>query len=151
MWYQAFAFCIWDGGRLPTEAEWEYVAARGSENTVYPWGNDVTEPLPANYAARHNTPFLSVGSEPLGNGRWDHADLAGSMWEWVFDWWSDTYYTSTASGCSDCANLIATSDRVLRGGFWDGDAHYARAANRDCDYPTTNYRSVGIRCARDVN
>jgi formylglycine-generating enzyme required for sulfatase activity len=61
-WYEAFAFCIWDGGRLPTEAEWEYAAAGGDENRIYPWGNDVAEPLPASYAATGNSPRIAVGS-----------------------------------------------------------------------------------------
>src|SRR5262249_16780847 len=38
-WYRAYAFCIWDGGFLPSEAEWNYAAAGGSEQRRYPWGN----------------------------------------------------------------------------------------------------------------
>jgi sulfatase modifying factor 1 len=150
-WYEAFAFCIWDGGRLPTEAEWEYAAAGGDENRVFPWGNDVADPLPANYLMTEGYPFFDVGSYPDGNGRWGHADLAGSMWEWVLDWYASDYYTTTESGCSDCANLFAASDRVYRGGAWAGGAAYLRAASRAyfTDSPG-RLRGLGWRCARSA-
>ena len=148
-WYEAFAFCIWDNGRLPTEAEWEYAAAGGNENRVYPWGNNLTEPLPANYGDNHTTPFLSVGSEPLGNGRWGHADLSGSVWEWVLDWFNPAYYTDTQTGCSDCANLTNAAGRVRRGGAWSYSYSVLRTARR-AEYPPADHHQLfGIRCARN--
>jgi formylglycine-generating enzyme required for sulfatase activity len=135
---------------LPTEAEWEYAAAGGDENRVFPWGNDVTEPLPANYFMTGGV-FFDVGSYPDGNGRWGHADLAGSMWEWVLDWYASDYYTTTESGCSDCANLFAASNRVYRGGSCRGGSAYLRAASRDY-FTDQSGVSVGIgwRCARSA-
>ena len=147
-WYEAFAFCIWDGGRLPTEAEWEYAAAGGDENRLYPWGDNVTEPLPANYLEPDGSPFIAVGSCSGGNGRWGHADLAGSMWEWVLDWYATDYYTTTRSGCSDCANLTAASYRVGRGGDWYDAADYLRAADRDFNSPSGHSSVIGWRCSR---
>ena len=147
-WYEAFAFCIWDGGRLPTEAEWEYAAAGGSENRVYPWGNVVTEPLPANYSGNSGSPFIAVGSYEDGNGRWGHADLAGSMFEWVLDWYAGDYYTMTQTGCSDCANLTTASYRVGRGGYWYLNANYLRAAYRNGNYPDYRISFIGWRCSR---
>jgi len=147
-WYEAFAFCIWDGGRLPTEAEWEYAAAGGDENRVYPWGDDVTEPLPANYDQADRSPFVAVGSYPDGNGRWGHADLAGSMLEWVLDWYADDWYTTTQFGCADCANLATASLRMGRGGSWDYVAHPLRAAYRSLGAPTSHSDIFGFRCSR---
>jgi sulfatase modifying factor 1 len=149
-WYEAFAFCIWDGGRLPTEAEWEYVAAGGDENRFYPWGNDTVQPLPANYARNHNRTFLAVGSEPGGNGRWGHSDLAGSMYEWVLDWHASLFYTESETGCFDCANLEASLYRVVRGGVWDGGAGNLRAAERREAGPGGHDYNIGLRCARDA-
>ncbi len=147
-WYVAFAFCIWDGGRLPTEAEWGYAAAGGDENRLYPWGNDIAEPMPANYSRTDSSPFVDVGSYPAGNGRWGHADLAGSMWELTLDTHARDWYTTTQFGCSDCANLTPLAYRVIRGGFFDNGAEILRAATRYYYVPARYQSPMGWRCAR---
>ena len=149
-WYEAFAFCAWDGGRLPTEAEWEYTAAGGAQNRVFPWGNDITQPLPANYVDNHSSPQLPVGSEPLGNGRWGHADLAGSIEEWTVDYFSIDYYEQTEAGCTDCANIGRTFVRTMRGGGYRSARNYLRAVARYWANPQSNGGTLGVRCARSI-
>lgn len=89
-WYTAAAFCAWDGGRLPTDVEWMYVARGGEEDRPYPWGSDAATPEHAVFncmgdgtAACALQDILPVGSRPKGVGRWGHFDLAGSMFEWT--------------------------------------------------------------------
>jgi formylglycine-generating enzyme len=158
-WFEAVAFCAWDGGFVPTEAEWNYAATGGNEQRAYPWSNpppalDIDCPY-ANYMI--NTPtgtycvngttgaVNNVGSEsPKGDGKWGQSDLGGNVFEWVLDWYASPY----SDPCSDCANLAAAPDRVIRGGGFFGGSPGLRAGYRYYDNPVGRNRSVGFRCAR---
>ncbi len=150
-WYEAFAFCVWDGGRLPTEAEWEYAAAGGPKNRLYPWGSDDpnVDKARANTGYSEASPYIDVGSHPTGNGYWGHRDLAGSMWEWTFDGYDGNWYNGAGKVCVDCANSTATTtDRATRGGSFFYDDRALRAADRFHYPPTVRQTYVGFRCAR---
>jgi formylglycine-generating enzyme required for sulfatase activity len=147
-WYEAYAFCIWDGGFLPTEAEWEY-AASGGEERVFPWS---TPPSDATADATHACHLscnatIQVGSKPTGNGRWGHADLAGNVWEWTLDWYAETY----ADPCDDCAEVRGAYDRTMRGGYYSGEVRFLRAAFRGPSPPVVFGGAKGARCARAVS
>ncbi len=157
-WYVALAFCIWDGGRLPTEAEWEEAAAGGAVDSRFPWGNG--DPDPATHAVMsclaagaadagcHPTDLLPVGSRPAGAGRWGHRDLAGSVWEWNLDFYDPTYYQAVATGCDNCVSLLGTTPRVIRGGDFASPLVQVRATNRGSKPPVTADPYTGFRCAR---
>jgi formylglycine-generating enzyme required for sulfatase activity len=151
-WYVAFAFCAWDGGRLPTEVEWNYAAAGGNEQLLYPWG--AAEP-DASYAvfncgvddATCNAGYiLDVGARsPLGDGRWKQADLAGGMYEWTLDW-----FTTYPATCSSCANVDGPgAGRAARGGDWYHDAGPLQTTSRIAFKPEEYNDFTGFRCARD--
>jgi formylglycine-generating enzyme required for sulfatase activity len=154
-WFEAFAFCAWDGGYLATEAEWNYAGAGGSDQRAYPWSSpagDLTidctyaniNPGTACVSPSNNGLPNRPGSEsPRGDGRWGHADLSGNVWEWTLDW-----YANYSKPCNDCANVTGSGSRTMRGGSFFNPADRARPAQRNSVPPTSRYSNFGIRCAR---
>jgi sulfatase modifying factor 1 len=154
-WYDAAAFCIWDGGFLPSEAEWNYAAAGGTEQRRYPWGS--TDPGPDATLAVYDCYYggsgacsgvaniAPVGTAAAGNGKYGLSDLAGNVWEWVLDW-SKTPYNETL--CTNCAYVTTGSLRVIRGGGFGSGASGLLAGFRADFTPTERYSNVGARCAR---
>jgi formylglycine-generating enzyme required for sulfatase activity len=91
--------------------------------------------------------ILSVGSRSsVGDGRWRHADLAGSMLEWTLD----VYMTDYTTPCLNCAQLNAGASRVVRGGDWKNPAAEATTLARTGAIAIQGTETIGIRCARTV-
>ncbi len=154
-WWEAYAFCIWDGGFLPSQSEWEYAAAAGSQQREYPWGT--TPPGTGNQYAIYGCYYPSgsgtcasaaniapVGTASLGAGLWGQLDLEGELFQWNLDGFGTTF----VDPCADCANLADGSHRTLQGGNFANAPSMFSPPYYGGDTPTDRYDDNGIRCAR---
>lgn len=144
-WSMAKTFCAWNGARLPSEAEWEK-AARGTDQRTYPWGEKISCEQ-ANILGCGSGPN-AVGSHPQGASPFGLEDMAGNVWEWVADFYADTYYVNSPAR-NPAGSQVGTL-RVIRGGGWGYDASYARTTLRYGYDPATLQNDLGFRCARDA-
>jgi len=153
-WSDAVAYARWRGCRLPTEVEWE-VAARCSSNFAYPWGDSArADGAPvANIAGAEDGYDLgpaAAGSFPHGRSCRGAEDMAGNVWEWVYDWYLPAAWQRQAAlGPATVMTDSLFGQRVIRGGSWFDPISYARTTTRAGFDPDYGSDIIGFRCARD--
>jgi formylglycine-generating enzyme required for sulfatase activity len=135
-WDEAQAYCRAVGGRLPTEAEWEYAARAGSSQSRY---GDIDAIAWYNSNSGYHTHEVA---QMQGNA-FGLYDMLGNVWEWTADW-----YVTYAPG-SIVALPASGQNRALRGGSWNDDPWNARASVRFWFEPGYRNYNVGLRCAEE--
>lgn len=163
-WFDAKAYCEWNGKRLPTEAEWEK-AASGPKGNRYPWGDEFDSEK-ANYGKRLDS-TLPVDALPAGVSYYGAHHMAGNVFEWVADWYKPDYHGITKNvldptGPKEPVWLGATATyvdrltvgekRVIRGGSWIAAQASLTTTHRFWNDPMNNSYGVGLgfRCTQNA-
>lgn len=144
-WEHVQLFMDWAGGRLPSEAEWEYAARSRGKSRQYPWGNQAATCQNAVISGCGDEPS-PVCSRPAGNTEQGLCDMAGNVEEWVQDWYHGSY--EGAPGDASPWQAPKSLERVGRGGSWNSDAASARVSARDPMEPAYWLSFLGFRPVR---
>jgi formylglycine-generating enzyme len=151
-WFEAVNYCKWLNERtgrqhrLPTEAEWEWAARGGKENTLYPWGDEPPQLRPF-YVDRWITgPERVARCAPNPFGLFD---ICENVHEWCTDWYQADFYAHSPE--TDPQGPKAGERRVSRGGSWRHHVKIARCAARSSLPPQFKYADYGFRIACDCD
>jgi sulfatase modifying factor 1 len=145
-WDDAVKYCAWVGGRLPTEAEWEYAARAGLDGNLYPWGNDIDREMANFLGGKHGDRW--DGTSPVRRFKpsaWNLHDMSGNVMEWTADWFAPDFYSKSA-GATDPKGPDAGTDRVRRGGSWAANPDNLRLSRRWPAKPADGSNNTGFRC-----